>query len=134
MLTNHIIETIRNEIINAFPDGLKTTADMALEMMSHSKNEVARDAAEYIKVSKKLVDVKTFFAFFMSLVSNNPVKIQERAFDNGLAGLLEVKNHLAKKYVQNHMERQQTIAYSIFSWTVLMSNAKPDFKKQGLIY
>ena len=77
-------ETIRDKVKELLPNGLETTADMLLGVMSKSKDEQLRDTAAFIKASKKSEEIGMVFNFTMpkKYMEECPIKISVKMADS----------------------------------------------------
>ena len=128
------IDNVRDMIKDSLPFGFDTTSDLMLDVMSHSKDEYVKDMATYINVSRKLPEIKELFDFTMSMLRRNPIPIREQIYDNGIDGMLEVRNHLAEKYGKDECMKKNEVATNMFNWLILKLPAKQGMKSLGLIY
>ncbi|MBO7572522.1 MAG: hypothetical protein J6T48_10280 [Bacteroidales bacterium] len=125
---------INTNIINNLPCGLETTANLMLVAMEHSNDERIRDMAAFIKISKKYSGIMALFDFAMSMLRGNPIRIEEKKYDDGLSGVLEIRNHFVKKYCADEHEKNNAISSNLFFWLILELPVKDNLKSNGLVF
>ena len=126
--------SIQEEVKKQLPYGLETTADLLLGFMSKSKDERQRNAAAFIKASKKMPEMMMVFDFAMSLLEHDVIPIREPIYDIAIDGIKELNDYWADKYGLYESYKGNAKAYNFFNWLVLRLPAKEEMKKCGLIY
>lgn len=126
--------SIRKIVNKQLPDGLDTTADMLLELMSKSNDEQLKEMATFIKASEKSEEIGIVFDFAMSLLRPDIIPIRESIYDKGIDGIKELKNHLTEKYGKDENVIANAKAFNFINWLILRLPAKEEMKKFGLIF
>lgn len=126
--------SIRDELIKQLPNGIDTTADLMLEFMTKSDNEQLKDVATFMKISKKLPEMKMVFNFVMDLLKPDVVPIRSAIYDAGLDGIKELKEYMIDKYGKNEKMKIDAKVYNFINWLLLRLPAKKEMERYGLIF
>lgn len=124
---------MRDYLSQNLPNGLETTSDMLLEFLYRSSNEYLKDIAEFLKLSKRIDEIKILFDFALADIVGKNIHIRESIYDAGLEGILELRNHLTNKYGKNDWEKFSHVVFNTLSWMILRTEAKEYFSKMGFI-
>lgn len=125
---------IKDKVIKQLPCGTDTTADMMLEFMSKSDDKQVKNMATFIKVSKKLPEIKMVFNFVISLLEEDVIPIRGDIYDTGIDGVKELHEYMIDKYGKVEKVKENARVFNIINWLIFRLPAKKEMEAYGLIY